>query len=368
MNNQHYHQKRATLIGHMGTARLHRPRVIVPVVAPAVASMSIEDLKRQAEDLKRQAEIEQELSLARDIQQGLLLEAVPRLPGWEMSAISLPARDLGGDLYDFLPLENGLHGLMIADVSGKGLPAALRMAVARTVFRHEARRDEAPGPTLAAVNRSVLREIPQGMITMLYATLDTARGLLRVANAGHNYPILINRRVGEIEISGLPLGVDHESEYDEIGATIAPGETVLLYTDGVIEAINQAEELFGYERLEQLLQHHERLRPRALMAILLQEVRAWSEGNQTDDVTVVVIRRRLVHPGAELRELAEEVLGVERARQLWEALPAPADTETAETWAVVLPELIRESQARFGRGLARELHGQLRLALEEYRQ
>jgi sigma-B regulation protein RsbU (phosphoserine phosphatase) len=339
----------------------------MPVVPVAVPLVSLEDLKRQAEDLRRQAEIEQELSLARDIQQGLLLEAVPRLPGWEMSAISLPARDLGGDLYDFLPLESGLHGLMIADVSGKGLPAALRMAVARTVFRHEARHGEAPGPTLAAVNRSVLREIPQGMITMLYATLDTRRGLLRVANAGHNYPILINRGVGELEISGLPLGVDHESEYTEIGATIAPGETIVLYTDGVIEATNNAEELFGYERLEQLLQRHERLRPRALMAILLQEVRAWSEGRQSDDVTVVVIRRRLVQVGIELRELAEEVLGVERAMQLWEALPAPADAETAETWAIALPELIRESQARFGRGLTRELHGQLRLALEEYR-
>jgi sigma-B regulation protein RsbU (phosphoserine phosphatase) len=179
--------------------------------------------------------------------------------------------------------------------------------------------------------------------------------------------MLINRGVGELEISGLPLGVDHESEYTEIGATIAPGETIVLYTDGVIEATNDAEELFGYERLEQLLQHHERLRPRALMSVLLQEVRAWSEGRQSDDVTVVVIRRRLVQVGAELRELAEEVLGVERAMQLWEALPAPSDAETAETWAIALPELIRESQARFGRGLTRELHGQLRLALEEYR-
>src|SRR5262249_57026256 len=119
--------------------------------------------------------------LAADIQQGLLLEAVPRLPGWEISATSMPARDLGGDLYDFLPLGEFQQGIMIGDVSGKGLPAALRMAVARTVFRHEARRGEAPASTLAAVNRSVLSGIPHGMITMLYATFDTQQGGLTVA-------------------------------------------------------------------------------------------------------------------------------------------------------------------------------------------
>jgi sigma-B regulation protein RsbU (phosphoserine phosphatase) len=335
------------------------------VETPALPS--IEDMIRQAEDLKRQAEIEQELSLARDIQQGLLLEAVPSLPGWEISAISLPARDLGGDLYDFLPLEGGIHGLMIADVSGKGLPAALRMAVARTVFRHEARRGEAPAPTLAAVNRSVIREIPQGMITMLYATLDTACGLLQIANAGHNYPVLINGGVGEVEISGLPLGVDSDSEYGEVGALIEPGETVLLYTDGVIEATSRSSELYGYERLERLLSEHDQLRPRALMAVLLQEIRTWSEGQQADDVTVVVIRRRLRQVGAELRGIAEGVLGAERTQQLWAALPAPTDTASHEIWAMALPDLVRETQARYGRGLARELHGQLRLALEEYR-
>src|ERR1043165_7499235 len=105
-----------------------------------------------------------------------------------MSAVSLPARDLGGDLYDFLAVRNNLQGIMIGDVSGKGLPAALRMAVARTVFRHAARRGEAPGLTLADTNRGVISEIPQGMVTMLYALLDTRQGILHMANAGHNYP------------------------------------------------------------------------------------------------------------------------------------------------------------------------------------
>jgi sigma-B regulation protein RsbU (phosphoserine phosphatase) len=338
-------------------------------VAPEpAAALSLEELKRQADDLKRQAEIEQELILARDIQQGLLLEAVPRWPGWEISAVSLPAHDLGGDLYDFLPLGNSLRGLMIADVSGKGLPAALRMAVARTVFRHEARRGDAPGPTLASVNRSVLREIPQGMITMLYATLDIACGKIRIANAGHNYPLVLNGSISEVEVTGLPLGVDSDFDYEEIGATIAPGDTVLLYTDGVIEATNHSEELFGYNRLEQLIALAEQLRPRALMAALLQELRSWSDGAQADDITIVVIRRRLTELGAELRVLADDVLGKQRAQHLWDIVPIPREAVPVEVWAELLPALVREAQTHYGRGLARELNGQLRVALEEYRQ
>jgi sigma-B regulation protein RsbU (phosphoserine phosphatase) len=319
------------------------------------------------EGARRQAEIENELMLARDIQQGLLLEAVPRLTGWEISAVSMPARDLGGDLYDFLPFADGGQGIMIGDVSGKGLPAALRMAVARTVFRHEARRGTAPGPTLAAVNRGVLSEIPQGMVTMLYAVLDTQRGLLQIANAGHNYPVLINGHVEEVELSGLPLGVDNESDYYEVSAAIHPGATVLLYTDGVIEATTPNGEMYGYERLEQLLRANACLKPRALVSMLLHELRAWSSSDQADDITMVILRRRLAHIDAELRSIADDVLGAERAGQLWAELALPTADAPVSDWAEVLPELVRAAQTKYGRGLARELNGQLRLALEEYR-
>lgn len=317
---------------------------------------------------QRQAEIEQELQLARDIQQGLLLEAVPRLSGWEVTAVSLPARDLGGDLYDFLPLDASQQGIMIGDVSGKGLPAALRMAVTRTVFRHSARRGDEPGPTLANVNRSVLQEIPQGMVTMLYATLDLQRGELQIANAGHNYPVLINGRVEEIELTGLPLGVDDESEYGEMTVTLPPGSTVLFYTDGVVEATDLHGELYGYERLEVLLRARAHLKPRALMAALLHELRAWSSGTQADDITMVVLRRRLAEVGAELLTVADDVLGVARSEELWSGLQLPAHDAPASAWQEVLPEIVRVAQAQYGRGLARELSGQLRLALEEYRE
>jgi len=317
-------------------------------------------------DLRRQEEIERELVLARDIQQGLLLEAVPRLPGWEIGAISLPARDLGGDLYDFLPLGDGRHGIMIGDVSGKGLPAALRMAVARTVFRHEARRGEPPGPTLAAVNRGVIAEIPQGMITMLYAVLDTRAGELRMANAGHTYPVVINGCVHELELTGLPLGVDGDSDYQETSAMLRPGDTVLLYTDGVVEATNSSDEYFGFERMAQLLAGRPNLKPRALMQSLLHELRLWSSAGQTDDITVVVLRRRFERLADELRSVADDVLGTERAAELWGELDLPEQGGT-EQWVEVLPRITAVAQARYGRGIARELQGQLRLTLEEYR-
>src|SRR3954447_15164171 len=139
----------ATMVEHTRGLVATRPRP-----KPAPVGLPAPDL----EGLRRHAEIEQDMRLARDIQQGLLLEAVPRLPGWEISAVCMPARDLGGDLYDFLPFGAGWQGIMIGDVSGKGLPAALRMAVARTVFRHAARRGDAPGPTLGDTNRGVLSE------------------------------------------------------------------------------------------------------------------------------------------------------------------------------------------------------------------
>lgn len=353
---------RLSLLGH-NPAALWRRRARQPAPDPAIA----------AEQQRRAAELEQELQLARDIQQGLLLEAAPRLAGWELTAVSLPARDLGGDLYDFLPLGGDVQGIMIGDVSGKGLPAALRMAVARTVFRHEARRADAPAPTLAAVNRGVLSEIPQGMVTMLYARLNTACGELRVANAGHIFPLIVNGCVRELELSGLPLGVDVDSEYEEDSALLGPGDSVVLYTDGVVEAENATGEIYGFGRLKALIGANLALKPRAMAALLIHELRAWSgSGRQTDDVTVVVLRRRFTEINAELRSIADEVLGSDRAESFWaEILPLfgdlPDDQQIASAWLGLLPELLKLAQARFGRGLARELNQQLRLAIEDYR-
>lgn len=354
----------STLLGHQGSVPRRRRRRITTPPAPAAPSALT------AEQQRRAAELEQELQLARDLQQGLLLEAAPRLRGWEVAAVSLPARDLGGDLYDFLRFDNQTQGIMIGDVSGKGLAAALRMAVARTVFRHEARRGAPPAETLAAVNRGVLSEIPQGMVTMLYAQLDTKQGLLRMANAGHTFPLLVNGQVHELELSGLPLGVDPDTVYTETSTTLRPGDAVVLYTDGVPEAANKAGAIYTFERLQALVSAHCHLKPRALVAQLLHDVRAWSGGVQSDDVTIVVLRRRFDRLSAELQGVAVEVLGAEQAALFMDeaaALLGSGCEDDVEAWLAALPELLKRSQPRYGRGVARELHQQLRMTIEDYR-
>lgn len=324
------------------------------------------------EELQRQAELEKDLQLARDIQQGLLLAAVPYLSGWEFSATSLPARELGGDLYDFLPLENGQQAIMIGDVSGKGLAAALRMAVTRTVFRHEARRGDASATTLAAINRGVCADIPQGMVTMLYAILDPVEGIVRIANAGHTYPLLFNDTIQEFEMPGLPLGVDPDIDYDEEHISMQPGDSLFLYTDGVNEATSPDEEEFGYERLNALLRANNQVKPRTLMRLILSTLRSWRETNtQSDDITMVVLRRRFTRLCDELRVVANDVLGISRGTDFWNAvemeLASPPQEATADDWMALLSQIANIAKTQFGRGLARELSQEIRLTIEEYR-
>lgn len=372
----------STLLVHQGASGqlVRRPNGVGPLLEPAPQPCAEEqqrqaaEQQRQAEEQRRQAELEQELRLARDIQQGLLLAAVPYLRGWELTAVSAPARDLGGDLYDFLPLQDGWQGIMIGDVSGKGLPAALRMAVARTVFRHEARRGEPPALTLAAVNRGVCTDIPQGMVTMLYIMLHPERGLIRLANAGHTYPILLNDRVEEVELSGMPLGVDPDMDYEELVVTLEPGTSALLYTDGVTEATNGAEEMFGSEQLQVVLEANRYLKPRALMRLLLRELRTWSPDTvQDDDITMVILRRRFTNLTHELRSIADDVLGAEQAAAFWDthveaAHAVSQQVLTPDEWAALLTTITNAAKAVFNRGLSRELSQQFRLAIEEYRE
>lgn len=310
-------------------------------------------------------ELAQDLRMARELQQGLLLQTVPRLPKWELAAASLPATEIGGDLYDFPALDNGWHGLMIGDVSGHGLASALRMAVARTLFRQVAREKLDPGATLQALNRALISEMPHGMVTMIYVHAEIETGTLRIANAGHNYPVLIGQDVRELEVTGLPLGIDPDCEYETITAQLAPGETALLYTDGITEANDRRERMYGYTRLQSLLLRNHQQRPRTMMATILNTIKAWSDNTLADDMTMVVMRRRLPDLNDELRNVCVDVMGEMASAALWcELGQVPADVET---WQAVLPRLNKTLQGRHGRGLSRELVAQLRLTLEEYR-
>ncbi len=311
-------------------------------------------------------ELIQDLRMARELQQGLLLQSLPQLRGWEIAAVSLPASEIGGDLYDFVPLSPTIQGIMIGDVSGHGLAAALRMAVARTLFRQYARLGEGPAATLGALNRALIRELPTGMVTMLYAQANLQTGELRIANAGHTFPIMIANDVVESEVAGLPLGIDSDEQYAEITATVAPGDTIMLYTDGITEADDARGRMYGYGRLESLLRRYHRQRPRTLLGNIVSTVKQWSENNLDDDVTALLIRRRLHNFNSELRSVCVDVLGEMGAAALWVEVAGTAPTPDA--WQAQLAQIGRTVQARHGRGLSRELVQQLRVTLDEYRQ
>jgi len=313
--------------------------------------------------------LHQDLRVARDIQVSLLLASSPHLPGWEASTSFLPARELGGDLYDFVEIDPTHWGIMIGDVSGKGIPAALHMAVARTLFRIEARNHANPAQTLARINQALIEQIPQGCVTLLYALLDITDGTLRLANAGHHYPLLLNETARELELDGLPLGIDGDYTFEEVTARLQPGDVLILYTDGVVEATNEQGELFGFERLYRLLNESATRRPRSLTRQIVRAVRAFTGPlPQDDDITLVVLRRRYADRRQEMVEVANDVLGPEGGRlfrEQLEGLSLPADAP-AEVWRAALMTLAGSMRERWGQGLSRELLQQLFLALEGY--
>lgn len=313
--------------------------------------------------------LHQDLRVARDIQVSLLLASSPRLPGWEASTSFLPARQLGGDLYDFVELDALHRGVMIGDVTGKGIPAALHMAVARTIFRIQARQFSRPGETLDQLNRSLIEQIPQGCVTLLYAHVNVSDGTLCLANAGHNYPILLDDAVQELALDGLPLGIDEDYHYQELSIQMKPGDVLILYTDGVVEAMDPQGALFGFERLQDLLANGAIHRPRTLTRQIVRAVRGFTGPTpQSDDITLVVLRRRYKDPTREMGEISRDVLGLEGSELVQERLESmqiPSDAP-AEEWRAAILSLGSLVSERWGQGPSRELMQQLFLALENY--
>jgi sigma-B regulation protein RsbU (phosphoserine phosphatase) len=313
--------------------------------------------------------LHQDLRVARDIQVSLLLASSPRLPGWEASTSFLPARQLGGDLYDFVEIDPVHRGLMIGDVTGKGIPAALHMAVARTLFRIEARQHSSPAEAMAQLNRSLIDQVPQGCVTLLYGHLNITDGSLRLANAGHNYPVILDDGVHELVLNGLPLGIDADYSYEEIGAHMKPGDVLVFFTDGVIEAMNEEGELFGFERLREILTDGTSRRPRTVTRQIVRAVRSFTGGTpQSDDITLVVLRRRYLDQIREMTEVARDVLGVENGNTIRDQLiemGLPSDAP-AEVWRAAIMTLGGSVRDRLGQGPSRELLQQLFLTLESF--
>src|ERR687897_130810 len=237
--------------------------------------------------------IEQELRVARSIQQASLPESVPELEGWQITPFYQPAREVGGDFYDFFELPEGRLGLVVGDATGKGVSAALVMASARSMLRAVARASNSPGDVLRRVNDPLATDIPPNMfVTCFYAILDPESGSLTYANADHDVPYLYrNSAAEELRARGMPLGLMPGMSYEEKEVALDAGETALFYSDGLVEAHDPKGEMFGFPRLRALVAEHGG--GRALGAFFLEGLYTFVGGGwgQEDDITLLTLKR-----------------------------------------------------------------------------
>ncbi len=241
---------------------------------------------------------QQQKQFADSIQSSLLPRAHPDVPGLELGeAYESSARlDVGGDLYDYLLLGESRLAVVLGDVTGHGIDAAADMAMAKFVFRSLAREHPEPGDLLAAANEVVCGEVAAGkFVTMLYLTIDAEAGELACASAGHPPPRLLlpDGAMEPVPARGLALGIEPSQTYEEVRLPFAPGTTVVLYTDGVVEARRDGE-LYGVERLDRLLVERRALPPAELARAVLADCRRFGGGVLTDDCAAVVVRRLAV--------------------------------------------------------------------------
>jgi serine phosphatase RsbU (regulator of sigma subunit) len=267
--------------------------------APAIEIAQLHQIELEKTKLER------DLQLARQVQVDLLPRKMPTLPGWQIAAYWQPALIVSGDFYDFIEFPDGKVGLVIADVAGKGMSAALVMVNTRSILRAMAlsssqRGPKSPGSILARVNNLLCKEMPAGLfVTCLMVILDPRNGEVRFANAGHNLPFLSTLSgVSELKATGMPLGIFPNLTYEEQEAHLGFGDSLLMYSDGLAEAHNPQGEMFGYPRLSQYLTHPPGITPMdgdELIHFLMDRLGEFT-GSITgfeDDVTMVTLQREL---------------------------------------------------------------------------
>ncbi|UCC64321.1 MAG: GAF domain-containing protein [Anaerolineae bacterium] len=266
--------------------------ILTGIVNQTAIAVEGDRLAREAAEQERLA---RELDVAQRIQVSFLPESYPVLPGWEIAAHWRSARSVGGDFYDFLRLPNGQLGLIIADVADKGIPAALFMALSRTLLRTTALTGREPARALERANELILSDARSDLfVTVFYAVIDTATGRMLFSSAGHNPPLLV-RADGQVEslrCRGIALGVLEEIELQGKETHLAPGDMLVLYTDGVTEAINADDEEFGIRRLTEIVAARRQKAAAEVLADVDGAVTDFVAGQpQFDDLTMVVARR-----------------------------------------------------------------------------
>jgi sigma-B regulation protein RsbU (phosphoserine phosphatase) len=259
-------------------------------------SIAIINARLYAERVERERRLEREILLARDIQRAMIPEAAPPLKGFEIAARLEPALNLSGDFYDYVPLSLTRLGLMLGDVAGKGVRAAMGMAAARSILRSVARSGNNPARVMRAANLRLHRDLGrQLLVTMVYGLIDAETRTFQYCNAGHNAPLLV-RPTGKwraLKTGGLLVGVFDKQQYKSETVHLERGDLLFFYTDGVIEAHTPQPTRveFGESRLLEVLLNHRHLRPAAIAEAVLAKVKEFSAGaHQHDDLTLVVVK------------------------------------------------------------------------------
>ena len=276
-------------------------RLLTTLAAQAAPAIRVAQLVReQAAEAAERERIAQELRVATLIQQQFLPRELPHLPEWQIAAFYGPARAVGGDFYDFVEMPDGRIGIAVGDVTDKGVPAALVMARTHSVLRAEASRLTSPAEILSRANDLLVPEMPARMfVTCLFAVLDPPTGKIVIANAGHNLPFVrTGTDVGELRATGMPLGLLPGIRYEEIEGVIEPGSNILLYSDGLVEAHDDARQMYGFDRLRAELVGDDA--GSELLDRLLETLRAFTgpDHEQEDDITLVTLRRSAGVAGA----------------------------------------------------------------------
>src|SRR5215212_530013 len=270
--------------------RISRGKIVEEWSANSAASF----LEQLEQEIRERERIEQDLRVARRIQQASLPKETPTLAGWQISPYYQPAREVGGDFYEFFDLEGGRVGIVEGDATGKGVPAAFVMSATCALLGGVATASgSSPGDVLARVNEAVLARIPPNMfVTCFYAILEPESGTLNYANAGHDLPYLHrNGEAEELRARGMPLGLMPGMSYEEKETILHSGEAALLYSDGLVEAHDPEGDMFGFPRLRALVAEHGK--ERSLGDLLLEELYSFTGARweQEDDITLLTLRR-----------------------------------------------------------------------------
>ena len=258
-------------------------------------AVAIENARLFQENLEKQR-MEEELNIARDLQTSMLPAACPQIEGFEIAAFSVSAREVGGDFYDFIELGEKNAGFVIGDVTGKSVSGALVMSASRSVFRMLSEEELTVGESMTRANRRLKKDITSGMfVALLYVVLNGQDKYLNLCSAGQTQPVLRSARTGEanlVETEGdtFPLGILDDVNYEETRVDLEPGDMAVFYTDGIVEAMNEKEEMYGFERLLEVVKGSTSETAESLLNDILESVRAFAgEAEQHDDLTVMVV-------------------------------------------------------------------------------